>query len=177
MEAEWDTGLPSEGRESINSCRVRFGTHAQNSLPFRSGGGSGGSEGRGQWREERGWKAPGPGLGPWGSPGQHARLWSSKSRFLQPASGTDSGGPDFRGVSPPNGIHRWIRTRGVRNHFISTQASDTGFGAAWDRHRRGIDEERRNGDDEDDGRGTLRRIEEDLGPSVMLAMSDQEDRW
>ena len=68
---------------------------------------------------------------PRGSPGQHARLWASKSRLLQPASGTDSGGPDFRGVSPPNGIHRWIRTRGVRNHFISTQASDTGFGAVW----------------------------------------------
>ena len=30
-----------------------------------------------------------------------------------------------------NGIHRKIRTRGVRNHFISTQASDTGFGAVW----------------------------------------------
>jgi len=68
---------------------------------------------------------------PRGSPGQHARLWASKSRLLQPASGTASGGPDFRGFSAPHGIHRWIRIRGVRYHVISTQASDTGFGAVW----------------------------------------------
>ena len=68
---------------------------------------------------------------PRGSPGQHARLWASKSRLLQPASGTASGGPDFRGFSAPHGIRRWIRTRGVRYHVISTQASDTGFGPAW----------------------------------------------
>ena len=30
----------------------------------------------------------------------------------------------------PNGIHRWIRIRGVRNHLISTQASGSGLGVA-----------------------------------------------
>ena len=35
---------------------------------------------------------------PRGSPGQHARLWASKRRLLQPPSCTASGGPDFRGV-------------------------------------------------------------------------------
>ena len=64
------------------------------------------------------------------SPGQHARPWASKRRLLQPPSCTASGGPDFRGVTAPNGIHRWSRIRGVRNHLISTQASGSGLGAA-----------------------------------------------
>jgi len=98
--------------------------------PFRRGGGSGGRA-RGEGAVEGGARVAGTRTRPRGSPGQHARLWASKSRLLQPASGADSGGPDFRGFSPPNGIHRKIRTRGVRNHFISTQASDTGFGAVW----------------------------------------------
>ena len=67
---------------------------------------------------------------PRGSPGQHARLWASKRRLLQPPSCTASGGPDFRGFTAPNGIHRWIRIRVVRNHLISTQASGSGLGAA-----------------------------------------------
>jgi hypothetical protein len=96
--------------------------------PSPSGGegaAEGGREGRGQRREERGWQAPGPGLGA----ARGSRRASGRARAA--ASGTDSGGPDFRGFSPPNGIHRWMRIRGVRNHFISTQASDTGFGAVW----------------------------------------------
>ena len=36
----------------------------------------------------------------------------------------------FSGFKHPNGIHRWIRIRVVRNHFISTQASRSGLGAA-----------------------------------------------
>ena len=36
----------------------------------------------------------------------------------------------FGGFTAPNGIHRWIRIRGVRNHLISTQASGSGLGAA-----------------------------------------------
>jgi hypothetical protein len=64
------------------------------------------------------------------SPGQHARLWASKCRLLQPPSSTASGGPDLRGFAAPNGIHRWIRIRVVRNHLIITQASGSGLGAA-----------------------------------------------
>jgi hypothetical protein len=86
---------------------------------------------RGAGAVEGGARVAGTRTRPRGSPGQHARLWASKSRLLQPASGTASGGPDFRGFSAPHGIHRWIRIRGVRYHVISTQASDTGFGAVW----------------------------------------------
>ena len=35
----------------------------------------------------------------------------------------------FGGFKHPNGIHRWIRIRVVRNHFISTQASGSGLRA------------------------------------------------
>ena len=122
-----DTGFgPAWG----STPRFKLGTHAQNSLPFRRGGGSGGRA-RGEGAVEGGARVAGTRTRPRGSPGQHARLWASKSRLLQPASGTASGGPDFRGFSAPHGIHRWIRIRGVRYHFISTQASDTGFGAVW----------------------------------------------
>ena len=86
---------------------------------------------RGAGAVEGGARVAGTRTRPRGSPGQHARLWASKSRLLQPASGTASGGPDFRGFSAPHGIHRKIRIRGVRYHVISTQASDTGFGAVW----------------------------------------------
>ena len=84
--------------------------------------------GRGRWESRP--RDPGTRTRPRGSPGQHARLWASKRRLLQPPSCTASGGPDFRGVTAPNGIHRWIPIRVVRNHLISTQASGSGLGAA-----------------------------------------------
>ena len=85
---------------------------------------------RGAAAAEGGARVAGTRTRPRGSPGQHARLWASKRRLLQPPSCTASGGPDFRGVTAPNGIHRWIRIRVVRNHLISTQASGSGLGAA-----------------------------------------------
>ena len=85
---------------------------------------------RGAGAAEGGARVAGTRTRPRGSPGQHARLWASKRRLLQPPSCTASGGPDFRGVTAPNGIHRWIPIRVVRNHLISTQASGSGLGAA-----------------------------------------------
>ena len=73
----------------------RFGTHAQNSLPFRRGGGSGGRA-RGEGAAEEEVRVAGTRTRPRGSPGQHASLWASKRLLLQPPSCTASGGPDFR---------------------------------------------------------------------------------
>ena len=106
----WHAHLPS---------RLLFGTSRPTSMAAR---GAGAAEG--------GARVAGTRTRPRGSPGQHARLWASKRRLLQPPSCTASGGPDFRGVTAPNGIHRWIRIRVVRNHLISTQASGSGLGAA-----------------------------------------------
>ena len=85
-------------------------------------------EGRGQRREERGWQAPGPGLGEGarGSMRAPGRASAASCRHLAQLRA----GRIFGGFTAPNGIHRWIRIRVVRNHLISTQASGSGLGAA-----------------------------------------------
>ena len=85
----------------------------------RRGGGRGGRA-RGEWAADGGAPVAGTRTRPRGSPGQHARLWGNKSLLLHPASSTASGVLDFRCFSPPNGMARQIRTRGVRSHFISS---------------------------------------------------------
>ena len=137
------TQASGSGLGAARGSTPRFGT--QNSLPCiawrklasRSGEPpdfkplpTASSMARGAGAAEGGARVAGTRTRPRGSPGQHARLWASKRRLLQPPSCTASGGPDFRGVTAPNGIHRWIRIRVVRNHLISTQASGSGLGAA-----------------------------------------------
>ena len=122
---------PVWGEFSLGQAQRR-GSELTLKTPSPSGGegaAEGGREGRGQWREERGWQAPGPGLG--AARGSMRASGRARAASCSPHLAQIREGPDFRGFSPPNGIHRKIRTRGVRNHFISTQASDTGFGAVW----------------------------------------------
>ena len=49
---------------------------------------------RGAGAAEGGARVAGTRTRPWGSPWQHASLWASKRRLLQPPSCTASGGPD-----------------------------------------------------------------------------------
>ena len=99
--------------------------------PSPSGGegaAEGGREGRGQRRKKCGWQAPGPGLG--AARGSMRASGRASASSCSPRLAQLREGRIF-GFSPPNGIHRWMRIRGVRNHFISTRSSDTGFGPAW----------------------------------------------
>ena len=95
---------------------------------------TGSSMARGAWAAEEEVRVAGTRTRPRGSPGQQCRSMRASGRAsassCSPRLAQLREGRIF-GFSPPNGIHRWMRIRGVRNHFISTRSSDTGFGPAW----------------------------------------------
>ena len=134
------TQASDTGFGAVWGSTPRFGTH--NSLPCMQLSSRSGRlwlvrpsprearwrEGRGQRRKKCGWQAPGPGLG--AARGSMRASGRASASSCSPRLAQLREGRIF-GFSPPNGIHRWMRIRGVRNHFISTRSSDTGFGPAW----------------------------------------------